>query len=186
MNNQVCKTIKLNRKGLFINIVLLVIANVITFYMILNSEKFVSTFFRNKEFIFVVGILGFIYFLILLIARCFILINTEDAFIINEKFMVDNTTYESLGKIKWDDIQSIETKNTFNNNKYIEIKMKSGYRFLEAHKLNFFQRILIFMKNWNYKSTIIISHKFLKIKFQDLESIINKCFEEYEKNKTNK
>jgi hypothetical protein len=171
--------IKLNKRSLILNIVLLLIFNIITFFMILYPEKFVSIFFRNEKIISMISIIGFMYFFLVLISRCIHLINTKNALIINENFIEDYTTYESLGRINWEDIQSIETKNTFSDNKYIEIRIKKVHGFPDEYNVNFLKKILIFMKNWNNKSTIIINNKFLEITFIDLENVLNKKFEEY-------
>ena len=138
--------------------------------MILNPGNFISIFFRNKEIIFIISILGFIYFSIVLISRCIHLFNNKSAIIISNNFIEDNSSYKSFGKINWKNIQSIETKGTLGGNKYIEIKMKRDFIFFDTYKLNPLQKVLVFMKNWNYKSSIILTDKFLKISFDDFKS----------------
>lgn len=94
------------------------------------------------------------------------------AIIITEKCLIDNSKYESLGKIEWKDISKIQR---FKKNN-IEFFLNKDILKNE----NLLKRFLTFMHNWNYKKSILISSALIDCSTEDLFVTIS---EAYEKNR---
>ena len=113
-------------------------------------EMYVRNVFMREKNIQVFGLIGILYFSGLVYSFLLIL-PRKYAFIISDDFLIDNSKYESLGKIKWTDIS--EVKKLKKNN--IELSLKVDlYR---NEQRNFLKRFLTFMHSWNYKKRILIS-----------------------------
>ncbi len=119
-------------------------------YFLIVPEKFIRNVFMTTEHIQILGILGILNFSTLLYSFLVIL-PRKYAIIISDDFLIDNSRYESLGKIKWTDISKIEIVKKTN----IEISLKVDLYSIE--KRNLLKRFLTFMNNWNNKKRILIS-----------------------------
>lgn len=175
------QVLKLNKRKLIVNLLLLSAGVLITVIMISQPEKFVSTLFRNQKLILIFGILGLIYFSLILISRFILLIKGKEAIRVSDEFFIDNSSYESIGEISWKNISEIEMKKTFMGTKYIVIHTKSDFLKYKFENLNLFKKALIIMKNWDYKSTVIINSNFVGADFTELhKSLIKRLLENHE------
>src|SRR5690554_2783647 len=103
---------KVNKKRLFINLLLLIIAWVLAFSLIINPKFFISTIFKNETIIIVSGILGFLYFTCILISRFIFLFKSQIAIQVQNDFFIDNSSYESVGKVYWENVKDISLAET--------------------------------------------------------------------------
>lgn len=160
--------IKKSREKIGSLIFFLFILNIISAFMIYNPDFFVSNFLKNSLLIFIVGILSFLHSFILIISNILVLVNKQEAIIITNSELIDNSNYESLGAIEWDDIVKIETFSPYSG-KYIELTIKNKKKYF---KKNILKRYLIFMNNWKPTDTIILNSRKLDCSFEELETLI--------------
>ena len=100
--------------------------------------------------------------------------NREIALRINEQNLFENSSYESLGTINWEDVYQVNIINKRN----IEIVINKNI--ITNSNRNFFIKFLLFMKNWNYKNSIIISTYNLNC---EIDEIYNSLIEAIDINK---
>ena len=99
--------------------------------------------------------------------------------IISDEGIFENTNATSIGFISWDnitDIKTIEIKST----KILLIFVKNPQIYLD--KVSGFKKILMKSNFSMYGTPLSITSVTVKIKFNELEQIINQRFEEYRKN----
>ena len=109
----------------------------------------------------IIGVFYSFYF-IAITYSLFKIYSRKYAFIIANDFFIDNSRYESFGKIQWININEVRTikKNL--------IQFKLSKDVTGNNNLNLFQKFLSFMNNWNYKDDIIISTTFTQINRDEL------------------
>ena len=103
-------------------------------------------------------ICGFYFGVLALSTLFFTIINLykrKSAIIITENFIRDNSKYDSIGTIYWHDIIDIRRI----NNNGIEIFVNKTV--LRKTNLNYIKKFLLFMNNWNYNKSVIITTAFL-------------------------
>ena len=81
--------------------------------------------------------------------------------------MIDNSRYESFGKIEWKKISKIQRIEKYS----IELFLNKSV--FEDRKINLLKKFLLFMGNWNYKKSIIISSVALDCSVEELYEEIN-------------
>nr|WP_120233474.1 STM3941 family protein [Chryseobacterium sp. AG363] len=77
-------------------------------FLAVNPHKFASFIFRSVTFIRMVGIVAILFFGLCLIILIKSLLTKKFNLIINEKGIIDNSSYVSVGLIFWNDINSIK------------------------------------------------------------------------------
>ena len=118
----------------------------------------------------VIEILGgfFALYLIALIYSLFQIYLRKYAFLIADDFFIDNSRYESLGKIDWKNINEVQKikKNS--------LQLNLNKNVIENSNMNLIQKFLSIMKNWNYKDSIIVSTTLTQISRDKLlDEILN-------------
>ena len=140
---------------------------VISVVFIITPNTFIRNVFSTAEKIQILGSAGVIYFSLLTLSYAS-LFSRKKAIQITNDFLLDNSKYESLGKIKWQDIYEIKKLKKYS----IEITLTP--EFFSQTKLNLFKKILTYMHNWNYKESIIISTATLNCSREELfEDLVN-------------
>jgi hypothetical protein len=145
--------------------------------LIITPETFVSSIIKGTFFIQIVGIAAVLFFgfaLILLIKAFF----TGGKFnlIITENGIIDNSTYSSVGMIKWEDIiliKSTKVKTT----KFLLIYVKNSEKYINSK-----QRIKKMMLKGNFNlfgTPITITSNSLNCNFSKLEEVITKSYSMY-------
>ncbi len=144
-------------------------------FLVMNSEHLHSARLRNPEIIKILGIISVAFFgpCALFIAKK--LFDKKAGLIIDEKGITDNSSATSVGLIEWTDIIGIETLQVAST-KFIMLKTKEPEKYIEKAKNKFVKNTMKVNYKW-YGSPISISSNSLKIKFKDLEKLINKEFE---------
>jgi hypothetical protein len=165
-------TIERNKERIVSIILFLIIFNVLSAFMIYNPDFFVSGFMRISFFIFIIGIISFTFTLAMIVSHIALLLSKEKGIILTDSGIVDNSNYESLGFIKWEDISHIKTIKQYSGN-YLEVTIKNKKKYMtNDKKMNLLKRFLIFMNNWHPNETIILSDKKLDCTFQELETMV--------------
>lgn len=85
--------------------------------------------------------------------------------------------YESLGKIYWSEITKIKRV----KKQYLRITFRKPI--FETRNVFFLKKFLLFMQNWDYKNSIIISSALLECDIDYLEDKILKGYRNYKKNR---
>ena len=138
---------------------------------LINPEIYIRNVFMTERSIIIIGIIGIIYSSSLLYSFIRLLFR-KYSIKITEEFLIDNSKYESLGKIEWKDISKIQR---FKKNN-IELTIN---RDILKNK-NLLKRFLTFMHNWNYNKNILISSALINCSTEELFVTIS---EAYERNK---
>lgn len=116
------------------------------------------------------GVISGVYFLFL--SYSFIkIIPRKFAIIVSKDFLIDNSKFEALGAIKWSDISKIQLK----KKQSLEVLF---YQPMSKNK-SIIQKFLLFMGNWNYKKSIIISSALLECTIEELYDVISKAHKDY-------
>ena len=152
-------------------IVLLFIST--SFWFILEPKIFIRNFLMKEWHIILLGVIGFIYFSAGLYSLLNILPRTC-ALIISEEYLIDNSRYEAIGKIRWDEISKIQRIKKSS----IQIFLKNGV--IERFNSNLLKKFLQWGHNWDYKNSILISSGHLEC---DIDYLEKKIMQAYKKAK---
>ena len=121
----------------------------------------------KAEYIQLIGLVSLVFNSALLYSFLKIL-PREYAIIITDDFLIDNSKYDSIGKINWKGISKIQRLKKRN------IELFLDKNILRNKKRNWLKKFIAFMTNWNYKKSILISSALLDCSFEELfESIID-------------
>ena len=142
--------IKFKKERITLGILFISLMLISSICFLIVPEKFIRNVFMKIEHIQIVGVLGILYFSTLLYSFLAIL-PRKYAIIISDDFLIDNSKYESLGKIKWTDISGIKRFKKRN----IEISLKVDL--YSSEKRSLLKKFLTFMHNWNNNNRILIS-----------------------------
>lgn len=147
---------------------------------VIIPETFTSFLIRSIFLIRLVGTVGVLFFgfALITILKKF-LFDDNLGIIINEKGIIDNSSFVSVGLIKWEDIISIE-KSRVGSTRFLLIKVKNPENYINVPN-----RIKSNLLKANYKSygtPISISANFVSCSFDQLENIILNSFEKYRMN----
>jgi hypothetical protein len=178
MENQNEITIKLKKSKIINNIIAFLIFFFISCYMFLHPDFFVSKIFKNIYFIKIIGFLVIFISLILLISYTIKLFDNKVGLIITDEFIIDNSVFESVGKIYWYDIKNIKLEE-----KYVCLNITKKFEKDYIKRLNLLKKIIIIVKKRNYKSSIMISSVNLDCSNEELVDFINKEFKKYKEKK---
>ncbi|WP_442899863.1 STM3941 family protein [Gaetbulibacter sp. NE] len=135
---------------------------------LINPEIYIRKVFMTERSIIIIGIIGIIYSSSVLYSFI-ILLSRKYSIKITEEFLIDNSKYESLGKIEWKDISKIQR---FKKNN-IELTLN---RDILKNK-NLLKRFLTFMHNWNYNKSILISSALTDCNTEELFVTISGAYE---------
>lgn len=163
------KEYKFNKKRILLAIFVLLLMLLLSIYFLLEPEKFIKKTFSKKEQIQVLTIIGIIGFF-LYSASIFSLLKIlprKYAIQITDEFLIDNSKYESFGKIEWKNISKTQRIKKYS----IELLLNESI--FNERKNNLLKKFLLFMGNWNYKKSIIISSSILDCNVEELYKEIN-------------
>ena len=161
------KEIKFKKNRILLGILFFSLMLFASICFLVNPELFLRNKFMKVEHILIIGIIGFVYFSTLLFSF-FKIFQREYAIQITDDFLIDNSKYESLGKIKWKDIIKIQRL----KKRSIEVFVKR--ELYKTKKINLLKKFLAIMNNRNYKKSIIISSALTETSIENLfEEITN-------------
>lgn len=138
---------------------------ILSLWLLSEPEKFIRNQFMKKSHILLLGGVGLLSSFFYLCSFVMIL-PSKIAIVITKDYLVDNSRYESLGKIYWSEIYKIKRL----NKNSIQITFKDLN--LKNRKISILKRILLFLTNWNYKESVIISSALLDCSIDELEKAI--------------
>ncbi len=141
----------------------------ISIWLILEPNIFVRNVFMREWHIILLGVISTVYFLILFYSFLKLL-SRPYGIIISEEYFIDNSRYEAVGKVSWNEISKIK-----------RIKKTSIQIFFEKNlsknvSSNLLKKFLLMMHNWDYKNSIVISSALLKCDINYLEQKIVQAY----------
>lgn len=144
--------------------------------LIINPDKFVSAIFRNVIFIQIAGLAALLFsaFCLILLIKSFL--TKKFNLIINEKGIIDNSSYLSVGMITWDDVTSIKTINVMST-KFLLIHVKNPNNYVNSQ--SGIKRSILKRNIKSYGTPISISSNTLNYNFQKLENTILQYYSKY-------
>jgi hypothetical protein len=162
-----------NKKRVGFGVAVFAVLNVVSICFIIYPEIFIRNFLMKKEAIQIVGFLSFIYSLLMFYSFLVLLFRKKEAFIISEDYLVDNSKFESVGKVYFSEIMKVKRL----NKNSLEITLKAPI--FNSKKLNFIKKVICMLNNWNYKNSIIISSALLDCDIKSLEKDVLEAWESY-------
>ena len=161
------REIKFKKGRILLGIVISAVMLLTSISFILTPENYLRNVFSKEFYIQIIGTITLLYSSSLFYSLISI-VNKTNAIVITDSYLLDNSKYESLGKIKWSSISKIQQIDKRN----IRIFVNKSY--LKTNKDNPLKKFLRMMNNWNYKNSVIISSALLDIDINELfKSISN-------------
>ena len=172
--------IKFKKKRIILGIIFFSIFLSLSIWFIVNPKIFIRNFLMTESHIILLGLIGVITYIPFLFSFITIL-PRKVALTITDNYLIDRSKYESLGKISWGDVAKIKRI----KKRSLRITFKKPI--FENKKMFFVKRFLLFMQNWDYKDSIIISTALLECDIDYLEDKILEAYKNYKKhNRHNK
>ncbi len=167
-----CKEIKFKKSRIVFGLLFSVLMLSFSIWFIVDPEIFIRNFLMEMWHIQLIGIIGVIFFTTLLYS--FIKIyNRKWALRITNDYFIDNTKYEAIGKTLWENVEKIQRKKKYT----LEIFLKENIT--SYTNQNLVQKFLLFMQNWNYNKSILISSALLECDIEELEEMMSVAYENY-------
>jgi hypothetical protein len=160
------KEYKFNKERILLGVFFLLLMLFFSFNFLLEPDKFITNVFTKKEKFQIFGIIGVFLFSASIFSSLKIL-KRKYAIQITDEFLIDNSKYESFGKIEWKNISKIQRIEKYS----IELFLNESV--FKDRKINLIKKFLLFMYNWNYKKSIIISSAVLNCSVEELYKEIN-------------
>ena len=154
-NNYLIKFYFDKKRIALIIIVNILFMNMTSIWFIREPEIFIRNFLMKKEHIQIFGYIVLISSLFITFAYIVLLFRNREALIISDNYLIDNSKFESIGKIDFNEITSIKKFKKHN----VEIGLKHSV--LKSKKLNFLQKIVFLLNNWysqRYSIRITCAH----------------------------
>lgn len=145
-------------------------------FLAINPHKFASFIFRSVTLIRMVGIVAILFFGLCLIILIKSLLAKKFNLIINDKGIIDNSSYVSVGVIFWSDINSIKRVDIMST-KFLLINVKDPNKYL--NKESGIKRKILERTFKTYGTPISISSNTLSYNFDELEKVIYESYNEY-------
>jgi hypothetical protein len=164
-----------NKKRIGFGLVFFIVLNVIGIWFIVEPEIFIRNFLMKEEHIQLLGILSFLYSLLMLCSYIILLFNKKEAFIISDNYLIDNSRYESIGKIHFSEIHKVKRVKKYS----LEIVLKESV--FKNKRLNILRKILLMANNRNFKNSIIISSALMNCERKVLEATILSYMDRYKR-----
>lgn len=163
------KEIKFKKNRVILGILFFSLMLCVSVFFVVNPEVFVRNVFIKIWYIQFIGLAGIVYYLTLLYSF-FRILPRKYAIIITDDYLIDNSKYESLGKIRWTDISKIQRL----KKRSIEMFLRmDGYK---TEKKSFLKRFLSMLHNWNYKKSILISSALMECSVEELFDLIVRTY----------
>ena len=161
------KTIKFKKRKILLGIVFFAIYFAIVLYFIFNPERMMEHLHSKNEKLVQIPFLIFSIFSFLMLHSILRILFRKKAIIITNEYLIDNSKYESFGKIKWKDISKIK-----------RVKKRNIQIFLNPTKIktNPLKTFTRFITNWEYKNSILITDTYLDCSIEELYMTISKGY----------
>ena len=146
-------------------------------WFMLNPERFISSIFRSEKIIFIVGIIGAIFFGFIGIITAKKLTDKSKGLIISDEGIYDNSSAVAVGLREWKDITGV-SKSQIMSTKFLIIKVSDPEKYIAKAKNKLAQNSLR-MTLKSYGSPISIASTALEINFEELEKLVTERFLDY-------
>ena len=156
----------LNKKRIAFGLILFIFFNAISIWFINEPEIFIRNFLMKKEHIQIIGFLLFIYSLIMLYSSIILLLRKKEAFIISDSYLIDNSRFESVGKVYLNEIKEVKRIKKHS----LKIVLKESI--FKSKRLNLLKKIAFVANNGNTKNSIVVSSALLNCDIKTLEKSI--------------
>lgn len=150
---------------------------ILSILFILNPDKYTSWRHSSSTIVFIVGVLGVIFFGICLLYYARKIFDKTPGLIVNDKGIYDNASGISAGIIPWKDVVEI-SETTFVNQSFINIIVKNPDEYIKRQK-NFFKRKLVQINYTSFGTVIAIPSVAINCDFNELKRILQQEFEKY-------
>jgi hypothetical protein len=165
--------IKFNKSRVLYGIILYSILIFFSILFIMEPKIFIRNVFMKDWHIILLGVISSTYFAAQLFSL-FKILTKNYGIVISEDYFIDNSKYEAIGEIKWNEVSKIQRiKKTG-----IQIFLKNNLS--ERINNNLLKKFLLMMHNWDYKNSIIISSALLEC---DINYLEKKLLQVYKKAK---
>jgi len=155
-----------NRKRIVLGIVFFLFFSIIALWIIIEPKAFIRKVFMVQEYALLLGSFQLTYSLLMIYAYISLLLSKKEALVIRDSCLVDNSRFESLGKINFDEIS--EVKKFKKNSILITLKKP-----ILKRRISTLKKIVLIMNSWKTKNSIVISTALLHNCNQDtLEKLI--------------
>lgn len=165
--------IKSSKTKFLLIITVAVIFIILGLFLVVNPNYFISDIFRNSTVISITGFISIIFFSMCLILIIKVFVTKKISLIVNEKGIIDNSSYTSVGMIFWNDITSIHSIDIASN-KFLIINVKNPNKYINNQ--TGIKRRLLEKTFKTYGYPISISSTILACSFKELEVIILESF----------
>ncbi len=159
------KIIEFKKRKVVLGIIFFAIYLAIVLYFVFNPEGMMAHLHsKNKQLVQIPFLIASI-FPFFMLYSFFRILFRKKAIIITKEYLIDNSRYEALGKIKWKDITKIK-----------KLKKRSIQIYLNPTtvKTSLSKTFIRFLTNWEYKDSIIISDALIDCSRDELYKIIKK------------
>lgn len=170
--------IKLNKKGVFIVLLILFILVCSGIMFISYPSVFTSGLFRSRLLVIIGGIFCSLS-VFLIPPYIFMILSVKPGLEINNRGLINRSNWTGLGLLSWTDIVRIEKK-TVGKGEYILIFLKNSEDYVSRIK-NPIKLLNIIQYKIAYNTPVVINPKSLDCTFEELESAIREGFERYKK-----
>ena len=156
-----------SKKKIFIQIVLNVAFISLGIWLLFHNEKFGNSFFEKYKLGYLIGGLSISIFGSFLLFWILILLRKSPAIVIDHNGITENSTFISLGKIPWSDIDSVRTTKV-NSVRLITLILNDPKKYIDKQKSFFKRKIMIqnFKKNGSpisiQTTSLLTNHETLK------------------------
>lgn len=165
------KGFELNKRRIGLGILFFVILCMASLWIMTKPELVIEDSWVSKVFIKSIGLIGFVYGLLMFYSLLILIFTKKKGIIISSQYLIDYSRYESIGKIEFKEILAVNRIQKYT----LEIVLKEPV--FQSRQLKGLQKILLFANNWNYKKSIVISTALLYCDRNELEEFIIKGIE---------
>lgn len=158
--------ISFKKRRLALGFVFFIILIVVSCWFIYNPELFLRNKWMKTYHIQTLGVLGIFYSLLMLWAFVALLVRKKSAFIIADSYLIDHSRFESIGKIRYQEIQHVERIKKHS----LTITLNEPLTYWK--RLNLLQKVVFLANNWTFSKRIIISAMLLDCDVTVLEKAI--------------
>jgi hypothetical protein len=146
-------------------------------YFIIAPNKFLNIFIRSKTIIFIVGIVGSIFFGCCGFYLFIKIFDKSPGLILTKNGLIDNSNAFKIGFIPWEDVMNIQRMHTYNQ-RFISIAVKDPQKYIDRQRSNF-KKKLMKLNLKLYGSVIGINSNLLKCDFERLYTLIQDEYSEF-------
>jgi hypothetical protein len=163
------KEFEFDRRKVLKSLLFFTILLLLSVWFVFEPKRFIMNVFMKEYHVLIIGyscgLVSALKFISILL-----IINRKIAIVVTGEYLIDNSSYESLGKIYWSAVKRIQVKPSGN------LKIVVEKNELKLEKKTLFQKLLLHIQNLDYKNSVVISSTLLKCSFEELEESILTAF----------